>query len=97
MRWMGRWADGVRCINGGQDGCTTRRRQRRRGRRASPGTVVELHAVSMHAAAKATPLLRERRGGRPSHCFGIRSCLVRTFSSHPTALINRNHEKSIRD
>lgn len=40
-------------------------RQRRRGRRASPGTLVELHAVSMHVAAMASPLplvLGEGRG-----------------------------------
>lgn len=71
-------------------------RQRRRGRRASPGTLVELHAVSMHVAAMASPLplvLGEGRGGDEG---SIRSCLVRTSPSHPTALPKSHHEKSVK-
>lgn len=90
---MGRWADGVRWGGWMHDKTT---RQRRRGRRASPGTLVELHAVSMHVAAMASPLPLVLGGGRGGDEGSIRSCLVRTSPSHPTALPKSHHEKSVK-
>lgn len=66
---MGRWADGVRCIDGGGKASQSRhccRAARRVDARRRKGSASGAWG-----------------GERSSHCFGIRSCLVRTFSSPP--------------